>query len=59
MRRVRPAQPLVWLELRLVEPMPAAVRTRSQGGLRQEKIELKNFACNFRLDANSGKAALS
>jgi hypothetical protein len=45
---------LVWLELRLVEPMPTAVRTGSPLKLRQEKIvPLKSFACGHRVSVNS------
>jgi len=43
----------VWVNLQLVEPMLAAVRTGSPPRLRQEKIEsLKTFACSYRLGSN-------
>jgi hypothetical protein len=48
----------VWVNLQLVEPMLAAVRTGSPAKLRQEEIEsLEIFACSSRLGANSQKAA--
>jgi hypothetical protein len=63
-RRVRR---VVWLErqsvqvnLQLVEPMLAAVRTGSPAKLRQEKIvSLKKFACVYRLGLNSQKVGVS
>jgi hypothetical protein len=51
---------LVWVNLQLVEPMLAAARTGSPAKLRQEKIvSLKNFACRYRLGANSKDEALT
>jgi hypothetical protein len=54
----------VWPEPQLVELMPTADRTGLKTRPRQEKnapkiAPLKSFACNYRLGANSGKAALS
>jgi hypothetical protein len=60
MRRARRVRQLVWLELRLVEPMRAAVRTEGSIKLRQEKIvSLETFACGYRLGANSKDEALT
>jgi len=60
MRRAGRVRQLVWLELRLVEPMRAAVRTEGLIKLHQQKIVwLKNFACRYRLGANSKEEALT
>jgi hypothetical protein len=44
------------VNLQLVEPMLAAVRTGSPAKLRKEEIRpLKKFACGYRLGLNSQK----
>ena len=51
---MRPGLRAVWLKGKLVELMPAAVRTEAKIRLHQAEIaRLKNFACSYRLGANS------